>query len=531
MKTMNKRHATTSRLTRLAACFWREDAGVGTAFYALGMMGLLVAGAFIVDTLTATGDAAQIKRATDAAALAVGRQALIKNSGGSEDALRQQLAYDYVRANLGLNSTLANALTSGDVSVSEGQTRQERKTYTVEVTFTTAPSLLQLSDRQQEIHSTVEVIYRPAEVALTLPNTLSEGASELGSLRRLANHFADALLSDAPDRRLALVPYSQTVNVYDADNWSSRIRSWPSSAALKPVELTSLFNNNDYGIANLASRMMPDLQDQRMCLHRGLYRGENYFWDRAPAGTFSVHYRADLPENAPGMPWIQWTGPNPTFGQATGTNDTRYIVADKGCPTAALLPLTDDLPAIAARLDQMESQFNVNYALAMGWAAMSLAPAFRGEGGWGDTEYPLDFDDNGSGNIKAIVMLANTTGDWFDTDAYSYYVGQTIDEASGSSEQYQVVTARFQSLCASFRERNLLFYFIGVRPGDPEDFGRTLFDTVARPGLLTCTNNNGGSMTFADSATFAGAEDDIADKLDAILADIETRSSYVRLIE
>ncbi|MBX9447288.1 hypothetical protein JJO56_16325 [Dickeya chrysanthemi] len=513
--------------------FWRQERGAGSAFYVLGMMGLLLTGAYVIDTLQTTGDASQIKRAADAAALAVGREALSKNNSDFSAADRQRLAWEYVRSNLGMNSKLAQQLEAADISVTEGSRSNARRTFTVSVSFASQPVLLKVAQRQHEIYSTVEVIYRPSEVALVLPNTASETQSELAVLRRLGKNFATDFLADYPDRRLALVPYSQSVSVYDDANWSSRIRNWSLSGALKPVELSSLFRNNDYGIANLASRMMPDLRSRRMCLYRGLNQGENYLWEQAPANSFWIHYRHDLPINATWMPFIQWVGPNPDFGQATGVNDTRFIVGDKGCPTAALLPLTDDLNAISARLDQMEPQFNVNYAIAMGWGAMALAPAFRGSDGWGDSEYPLDFNDNGSGNIKAIVMMANTIGDWFDTDAYNAYVGEAIDGDGelGTSGSTEVAAKRFRSLCESFRSRDLLFYFIGVRPGDPEDFGRTLFGKVAVPGLQVCAANDGGYIRFADSSSFSGAEGQISELLDGILEDIDKHSSAVRLIE
>lgn len=520
-----------SALVRALARFCRQEQGAGASFYVLGMMALLVSGAFIIDSLQNTGDAAQIKRAADAAALAVGRESLIKNNSAFGDTEKQRLAWEYVRTNLGLNSRLADELRISDIAVSEGRVNGATRTFTVSVSYASEAEMLRLKPQEQEIYSTVEVIYRPAEVAMVIPNTGSETRGDLAALSRLTNTFADDFLTDYPDRRLALVPYSQAVSVWEAESWSTRIRSWSMQRALTPVELSSLFRNNDYGIASLASRMMPDLQSRRMCLYRGLNIGDNYFWEDAPANSFWVHYRHDLPINATWMPFIQWVGPNPDFGQATGVNDTRFIVGDKGCPTAALLPLTDDLSAISARLDQMEPQFNVNYAIAMGWGAMALSPAFRGEDGWGDSEYPLDFNDAGSGNLKAIVMMANTIGDWFDTDAYNFYVGSDVSAGTGTQDAVEIAAVRFRELCESFRARNLKFYFIGVRPGDPEDFGRGLFDRVALPGLRVCSSNDGGSVQFADSSSFTGGEDQISKLLEDILASIDKSSSSVRLIE
>nr|WED68028.1 pilus assembly protein TadG-related protein [Pectobacterium colocasium] len=162
--------------------FWRErlsafiqqENGAGTGFYVLGAMALLVTAAFIVDTSTATGDATQIKRATDAAALAVGHQATINGEEYSQEETNK-LAYEYVKNNLGMNKALSEKLVMGDVAVTEGRNSDTRKTYTVTVAFETKPSLLSLGTRKQEVYSISEVINRPTEIC---PCHASDGGYE-----------------------------------------------------------------------------------------------------------------------------------------------------------------------------------------------------------------------------------------------------------------------------------------------------------------------------------------------------------------
>ncbi|MDE8742698.1 hypothetical protein PZA20_12800 [Pectobacterium polaris] len=520
--------------------FWRErlsafiqqEKGAGTGFYALGAMALLVTAAFIVDTSTATGDATQIKRATDAAALAVAHQATINGEEYSQEETNK-LAYDYVKNNLGMNNALSEKLVVGDVAVTEGRNSETRKTYTVTVAFETKPSLLNLGARAQEVYSTAEVINRPTEIAFVMPVTGDMSDADIRSLKSVSRSFVERMLSSADGKRdnlwLSLVPYSQSVSVYDAED-ANRIRRWASPGALNPPELRSLFASGV--VSSMADRRFPDRRANLLCMYRGLGREENFFWDEPPVGQFQIYYRHDLPQNgSPGAPPISWRGPNPDFDDNNAV-DTRWIVADKGCPNAALMPLTNEENRLNQRIEQFSARFNVNYAIAMSWAGAALSPNMRGSDGWGDSTLPLDFnlDGNGDGQ-KVIVMMANTVGDWFDTDSYNFnrnaFSGQT-----GSDPARTFAAQRFRDLCSSFRARNIKFYFVGIRPGDPEDFGRNLFDAEATPGLLVCTEGE-KRMSFIDGAGFGaeGVEDQLIRRLDRIAGQIETEGGYVRLVE
>ncbi|WP_207388740.1 hypothetical protein [Stutzerimonas kirkiae] len=512
--------------------FMRKQDGGIAPFMVLALGGALLSTAYSLETSRMTNDAAQVKRATDVAAMAVGKAHLMDGERSLE--ALAPLAYNYVKNNLGMDSSLAERIAQDNVSLSRETDEEGHTRYTVMASFQAEAPMLGAASEEIQVSSTSEVVAKSTEIAIVLPNSLTEGDAELAALRRLFKGFANRLLEgDESDERriwISLIPFSQTVNVYDTED-PNRIRRWATSTAIRPVELTTLFRT---GIRDLSDRRMPDPMTERLCLNRGLRLGENYFWDQPPAGQFTrVYYRHDLPENHPSEPSISWTGPNPTFGQASGTNDIRYIIGDVGCPRAPLLPLTNDLEKIEERLDEMRTGFNTNYAIAMGWAAHALSPNMRGSNGWGDSELPLDFatEDN-TDNVKIMVMLANTTGNWFDTDAYnSAQVGSAIDGQSTGTGQgdTEAASRRFQSLCNSFQQRKLKFHFIGVRPGDPSEFGRVLFDSVAGTPLRICAQGT-GSMTFANATSFREGEDQI----DSLLTDITDKIKheyYVRLVE
>lgn len=504
----------------------KQQRGSVAPMLILGFGGLLLATAYALDTTRLTSDASQLKRATDAAAMAVGQESI----AGRDDfaSTRGALAEGYVRSNLGMDKQLHETLSG--VRVSEGKSTEGNRTFTVTAEFIDKAALTGYGDRPVSLYSTVEVVNRPTEISLVIPNTLSEDAAQLAALRRLVDDFTGYLMGDDNSQRItqrnnlwfSLVPFSQSVNVYDAKD-PNRIRRWVIPGGLAPIELRSMIVTT--GLSGLADRRFPDRRANLLCLSRGLPAGQNFRWDQPPSGQFQIYYRHDLPINgSPGAPPLIWVGSNPDAFPDT-TRDTRAIVADVGCPSAPVLPLTNDRKKIRERAEQFTTRFNTNYAIAMSWAGATLSPNMRGTNGWGDPKLPLAFNENGEGqNTKIIVMLANTVGNWFDTDSYNFPRNSNIKQGS-----QDFARQRFADLCRSFRERNLKFYFIGVRPGDPTDFSRTLFDEIALPGLSICATN-GGALTFADASRFDEGEGQIKALLRRI-ADSIRLNSYVKLVE
>lgn len=502
--------------------------------------------AYSADGTRMTASAAQLKRATDAAALAAA-QAYAADANADIQAIAEQ----YVSTNLGMDS----AQTGRQVRVSTATfTHGSNADPAVRVTatFEASAMLKDAGPQAVSVHSAAAALKSALEVALTLPNSGAENERNLAVLRRLGMHFAENLVKDRKEAWLALVPFSQSVNVSPdytnpstrapvgpSANHRQRLNTWAMPSALRPIELTSLFRT---GYSGLHDPRIPDRRANLLCMYRGLNRGENYYWDKAPSGQFQIYYRHDLPVNgSPGANPISWRGPNPDIWPDQ-TVDTRFMVADKGCPSAPLLPLTNDMNKIEERLGQMSTRFNTNYAIAMGWSAMALAPAFRGTSGWNlEDDLPKDFKDDGGNSYKAIVMLVNTTGErWFDSDAYNAYNAQPIDGETGSDgENTSLRTQRFARLCDSFRERKLRFFMIAVGQDEIANNdlgaegtvdGASEFRRLAGPGLARCAVKS-SDITYIQGFDFAAAESRIQDLLDKVLSDIRQQSSYVYLVE
>lgn len=520
--------------------------GISAILLLLFIGGTLALIAFSSDSARISADAAQLKRATDAAAMAA---ALAR--AADPDAEIQRLSERYVGANLGLDEEQ----TSRQLAViAEPVTREGDRGVRVSARFSARPLLSSSDDVQATVRSTAIAREKSLEVALALPNTSAETAANLAVLRRVTKNFASQLIAQQSDQTwLALVPYSQAVNVsptYTNPSTRSprgpsaehiqRLRQWAAAGALNPVELTTLFRSGK--ASSMADARIPDRRANLLCLYRGLQSGENYFWDEAPGGQFKVYYRADLPENgSPGADPISWVGPNPLFGRATGTNDTRWMVADKGCPSAPLLPLTNDLDQIDERLEHLSARYNANYAIALGWSAMALSPAFRGSAGWNlPDDLPRNFRDDKNGSYKAVVMLVNTTGQrWMDTDGYNFETGQNSGSL-GSEILRDQAASRFVALCNSFSQRKLRVFVIvvGVDGIANNDLGAegtlingvSAFRTIAGPGLARCAEE-ASDITYLSGADFTATEASLRERLDEILEDIRQKRSFVQLVD
>lgn len=511
------------RLTRALRLFLRDDRGAGAVFYVLGTMALLVTAAFIVDATTATGDAAQIKRATDAAALAVGRQAVVSGDENNDfdDQQMAELAFDYVRANLGLNAQLAEALSRDKVSVREGRSDNDYPTYTVAVSFRTAPELLRTGDVEQTIYSTAEVRNRSLEVALALPVTVRESfqPADLDVLKRVGKNFAANLIGDSDNAWLALVPYAVGVNVYD-NAVPNRISRWMESGAENADGLVDFKGN---AASFIDRRKIPDRIDNRLCLYRGMDVGENFRWEQSPANDFRIafwHYPNSDDDSIAGISIdarkFQFT-PYNTYsrGQAVsiaGNDESGQLVVSPACPKTPLLPLTNELTDIDDRLDALRQQ-RVNTLskidFALGWSAMALSPAFRGETGWNlpDDSLPKDFDEGRNERVKAIVMLIH----------------------SGSYQNtYGNETRSFVArLCSSFKARGLDVYLIATNPSGSY---QNAVNSDIRDGLTSCFASN-LSQLYLSGERFSDEEDEIQARLDAIATELHQKSAFVRLIE
>ncbi|MBJ7536156.1 pilus assembly protein [Marinomonas sp. C1424] len=509
--------------------FLKDQSGAVAPFAVLALVGALIAISFAVDTSRMINSSAQVKRATDAAAMAIGNIELRSGNEGKLSDL-QTVAYGYVKNNLGMDAELLGQIAQSQIRVSRGKS-DNGVTYSVSVTLNAQSALLGAEEVGQVISSTTEVVTQDTEVALVIPNSAGSASSaNLSALHELSKDFMGELDVEGGNVWFSLIPFMSSVNVFDPDD-PDRIHRWSKEGALNPPALRSLFRTGK--LRSLADPRAPDVITHRLCMFRGLGVGENAFWDEPPTSQFGVYYSAGSAGNQPFVrPVISWDGPNPVVWPDPAVG-AREIWPQKACPIAPLLPLTSDVDKLDARFAQMQpvdATYN-NLAIAMGWAGSSLAPNMRGAAGWGDSKLPLDFNES----VKAIVVL-------FDADDYSgdtngYNRGSLGSNGSGAIGLYGVAQRRFRDLCRDFRSKDIKFFMLIAFPsGEVEgpvgneisDLLDGRFGTEAVPSLQTCTGN-GGALYAISSPSFSEGRSQFKKYLKTVAGKIRS-NYYVRLI-
>jgi len=496
----------------------------------LALAGGLIASAFAFDVMRLDANASQLKRAADAAVLAVGHAAL-ENPDRSDTELGQ-LAEQYVHANPGLDRRLANEIAAGSITLTRSDDGN-RTLFAVQVEVDTRGALsgeaLDTGEQHLTVTSRAEVIRDPLEVALMLPNSRAENGRHMAALRRLAHDVSAQLLEGdtREDTWVALVPYAQAVNVFDADH-PDRVLDWSDPATWRPAgesNLIAWFWRQGY--RGLIDPLMPDRQMNLLCLGRGLLPGQNYAWQQPPDASFEIYYRFELPSNGASRAY-------PDAPRIPRDNDNRAMIADYGCPRAPVLPLSDDQRAIDARLSQMQAHFVINLGIAMGWAGMTLAPEMGGVDGWGEHDRPLDF---AADHHKAVVVL-NSVFSSLDSDSYNYPQGKNSAIRTPGNQmavEAGVMAERIASLCASFEARDIKLYYLGLdRPPavDPSNpIAGPAYQAFRQQVIPTLTRCADGDLHEVRADGFASAEASMGDYLSDIVADLQHRRSSVRLIE
>ena len=93
----------------------------------------------------------------------------------------QSMASKYVMANLGMDRELLDQVGSASVAVSTARNDNGNLTIRVQAAFDAHSELFQAQTQPIQVASTVEVVNRPVEVALMVPNTNSESAADIAA--------------------------------------------------------------------------------------------------------------------------------------------------------------------------------------------------------------------------------------------------------------------------------------------------------------------------------------------------------------
>ncbi|MFJ4142785.1 hypothetical protein [Pseudomonas sp. NPDC089734] len=505
----------------------RLQRGNVAPFMILATGGLLLASAYAIDLTRMTGNASQLKRATDAAALAIGRA----NADGDENVTKDPVGFAtaYVRQNLGMDAQLLDNL--GEVTVEEGRSDDSNPTYRVTATSRHDPQVSGNASQDLTVHSTAELISKPLEVALAIDSSEIENAMTIGVNSKLhtdaARYFLDRLFgTDANGQpretkenlRVALVPFSQEVNLYDPQYSRAnqpRLTDWTAPGALRPEDYgTTLLQQ--YGFfkryGDLRNPQYPDRRARRQAFFRGTNTNRSYEWIPSPAESKMQLVAGMIVSSNENMRAVV---SERRFFSLTASNDDgveNTVETDTSIPNAPLLPLEAERSKLDERLDEIRGDWYLQVMPGLVWAGSALSPNWRGSGGWGDNTYPLDFNPDGSGpNRKAIVLLLN----W---------------NAGIATENQNQNLQDFLNICQSFSDNGIEFHAVvqatteltAVPPGiDPV--------SIAADWLTPCTN--GGKRLHVIAGSSSDTTSDFQAAVDSIANELKSQANRVLLVE
>ncbi len=501
--------------------------GAIAPFAILMMAGILLTAAYVQDTVRMDANSRQLKRATDAAAMALGKEWLKQNAGFDE--VRDQMASEYIHANLGLDTALA--LTLEEVTVTESN-RKNNPAFTVSARFTARGDLTGFGHHSIAISSTAEVISTSQEIALVLDSSMtlvsSLGLNTDAQLHADAVlHFVDQLFGqddqgtvnrERENLYISVVPFSNGVNLYDDDkpiSGQTRLTQWTLPGALRPDEdhyrLGSRGFYDRYG--DLTNLVYPDRRAKR----QGFYRGTDnlnrrWVWEPSPAEQpfrllarmTDTNAEANRPLASESRYFTLSTTGSGEFG------GLQTISTDVGLPNTPVLPLTSSYSDIIDRVQRIKGDWEIWPMPGILWGGSTLSPSWRGEGGWGDSVLPKDYTQDSSGEIhnKSLVLFM----EWFDGFAWDH-----IDTAED-----------YINVCRHFEEQGIVFYAI-VRVLQPGDLDKAQGGSDVAPSawLEPCT---GGGERLQVISTSADLEQ-LEDAFDAVYDDMTYSNAYVRLID
>ena len=453
---------------RRAAAAWRtaaRDERGAIAPIAAVVLGTLVITAGVgMDISRVSGARSELQDATDAAGLALGRM----SPAADLDTVLKPAAQAWVKANLHGNALDPNAVT---VNVTKAL-----GVVTISASTSVQPTLaaaVHLGPFQVASTSTIKYGLSHVELALVLDNTGSMAEdNKLSSLQTAASTLVDTLSASAqatndPNAlKVGVVPFSISVNIgstFQGQSWLTGIQPSAYGQDLFTTPATDRFlllkaMNTSWG-GCIESRPMPyDVTDDAPTVSNpatlfvpffapdepddGAFYGSSYYGyansylrDVATDTQF-VDKQGDVAKyvvkptsSAVAYGSVQY-GPNVMSPYSVGPNS--------GCGTASMLPLTTDISAVKAKLNQMVAIGNTHIPLGMAWGWNLLSP-----------NMPFGAQPYGTKNLLKIAVLV--------TDGANTYAQSNTPGTSGSTNV---------KICKS---GNSLYYCPGTSGSPPDD--------------------------------------------------------------
>jgi len=367
---------------------------------------------------------------------------------------------------------------------------------------TTVARVLGVTEIPITITSEVVPSLGKVEVALVLDNTGSMKGTKLTKLKSAAKELVDSLVNaskKAEDLKIALVPFSQTVNVGSGYKDAAWLDKAGNSAAAKSLFLGQKVNRftlfqklgktwggcvETRGPAYEATDTLPDAgvadtlyvpyfaPDEPGAKGNGGTYYNSYLNDskladieaavgsKAAAGKEFLHYQGDI---------LKYNAGNPQGG--TTSSKLKYAYGpNSGCEIAPLLRLSTDATKVKSAVDKMTAAGNTDIPIGATWGWNVLAPdgPFADGAPYGDKEWK---------KFAVIMTDGNNENEVIDTPNLnrSYYAGvgyvwqERMGVPANNTSKSARTAARDQRLgqiCAAMKAKGILVYTVRVEVND-----------------------------------------------------------------
>lgn len=471
--------------------FYRDQRGNFAVMFALTMVPICGIVGAAIDYGRASEINAKLAEALDAAVLAVGTQPKMSNA----DAYK--IVDDWVATHLG--PTYDGYWHLNSVKVGNDGTILASASGNVE---TQLGKLLGLDE--MGIVSTSEAIRSmgKVEVALVLDNTGSMAGRKLTKLKEAAHALVEELVEatkDPKDLRIALVPFSQTVNV----GATNRNAAWIDTYARSSIhdDIFTKDNGTVYAGTNrfslfdkmgvawggcVESRPAPyDVEEAPPTSGNPNTLYVPYFAPDEPGRKHRDDSRDDDDYNNSYLDDVssdkKWKGKqgNPAKYKPFGTIRDRTELLDykfgpnSGCELQEIVRLTDDVTQssvgkIEDAIDDMVAIGNthINIGLQWGWHALSPNAPF-GDG--------VAYDDGEWRKVVVLMTDGNNQNTGTDSDnendsvysGYGYFWQQRFGSSSSSdSARTKALDKRLALLCENMKDDKITIYTVRVEVRD-----------------------------------------------------------------
>lgn len=368
----------TNAIENALETFRRDERGTITIKFALMAVFIFLMAGLAIDFGRATQAGTRLEAALDSAALAGAKAIRLQGFSAAES---ETLTEEVFHVNMANNGADAAEVTALNIDIDHVNSEvQISATAALPAYFGPLAGVSQLTVNRS---STAIFESNDIEIALQLDVTGSMKGSKLQDLKDAVGLLVDAVMPDTPAAyklRIAIAPYSAGIN---AGTYAEAITDGTSIAA---------------GSNCVFERKNPALQDS----------------DIAPSGGDSLRSIADLPSNA----------------------NRKY------CPSAEILPLTDDEDAIDAKVQSLSASGVTAGHLGTAWAWYLLSPEWSAV--WTGASQPGAY----AGTRKFAILM--TDGEY-----------NTVN-GTGTGWTYKTKSREAaKETCAAMKAKGLVVYTVG----------------------------------------------------------------------